>query len=194
MVVRLLLAPPLRRMRAFVQLLRVPADLASLASALTARLAMAERSQVGKLDMMYNAVADAVNHRAGDLQEASLRRDIAAYFDAPADTSTECVRKPSPVRVFGSQFTFLVKSETTPSMQVILTPQYLASDIRALLRQARDTLPTSLCVARVLHGLQSAHVSADVWRKNGMWGKHAAVDFQVVRAAAERELAAAGPS
>ena len=68
--------------------------------------------------------------------------------------------------------------------------KYLSGDIRALLRQARETLPTSLSVARVLHGLQSAHVSADVWRRNGMWAKHAAVDFDVVRAAAEREMAA----
>ena len=72
---------------------------------------------------------------------------------------------------------------------MLQSTKYLSGDIRALLRQARDTLPTSLCVARVLHGLQSAHVSADVWRRNGMWAKHAAVDFEVVRAAAEREMA-----
>ena len=64
--------------------------------------------------------------------------------------------------------------------------------MRALLRHAGNTLPTSLCVARVLHGLQSAHVSADVWRKNGLWGKHAAVDFQIVRAAAEEVIRARG--
>ncbi len=72
------------------------------------------------------------------------------------------------------------------------TSQYLVSDIRALLRQGRGTLTTSRSVARVLHGLQSSHVSADVWKRNPAWGRHANVDFEVVLRAAAAELAATG--
>jgi hypothetical protein len=41
----------------------------------------------------------------------------------------------------------------------------------------------------VLHGLQSAHVSADVWRKHALWARHAAMDFNVVAAEAAAIMA-----
>jgi len=80
------------------QIQHQPDDIASLVSALAARLASAERSQVGKLDKMYNAAADAALLRSDAEQEASLRRAIAAYFDAPADASEDCSQIPAPVR------------------------------------------------------------------------------------------------
>ena len=72
--------------------------------------------------------------------------------------------------------------------QVKDTSQYLQSDIRALLRKSRDVLTSSRLVARVLHGLSSAQVSADVWRRDPAWGRHAAVDFNAVLRAVEAEL------
>jgi hypothetical protein len=74
--------------------------------------------------------------------------------------------------------------------QVKQTSQHLLGDIRALLRQSRDVLTSSRLVARVLHGLSSPHISADTWRRNPAWGKHAAVDFDAVQRAADTELAA----
>jgi len=150
------------------QVLHVPADPAALAGALAARLGGAERCQVGKLDALYSAVAAAVLCKEPAEQEAVIRTDVAAYFEAAVDAD-------------GSHPPALVKQ----------TSNYLTTDIRALLRQGRDTLTTSRSVARVLHGLQSSHVSADVWRKNPAWGRHAAVDFQTVLRVAAAELAAA---
>ena len=74
--------------------------------------------------------------------------------------------------------------------QVTQSSQHLVSDIRAVLRQARDVLTSSRLVARVMHGLSGAHITADAWRSNPAWGKHARVDFNAVLRAAEAELAA----
>lgn len=79
---------------------------------------------------------------------------------------------------------------TRRAVQVKQSSQHLLGDIRALLRQARDVLTSSRMVARVLHGLAGAHVSADAWRHNTAWNRHAAVDFNAVMRAAEAELTA----
>ena len=77
----------------------------------------------------------------------------------------------------------------TPALrQVKQGSQYLVADIRSLLRQGKKSLTTSRSVARVLHGLTSSQVTAEVWRQNPSWGKHAAVDFQAVMRACEAEM------
>ena len=168
------------------QILRMPSDMAALATALAARLRSAEQCQVGKLDCIFNASVAAALHKQPADQELELRSRITAYFEA--EGVAEAVAQPALVRFASCLARHAAHILRT---QVKQSTPHLMSDIRAVLRQAGDVLTSGRAIARVLHGLAGPPIKADVWRQNPAWGKHLCVDFNAVLQAAEAELAAA---
>ena len=146
--------------------LRFPAKKGALATALATRLAEAEACQVGKIDTLFVAATASLAAPDSQGQETVLRQHIRTYFEAAE--GTECAPPPGIVKQASS---------------------YLAADIRALLRTGREALGTPRSVALVLHGLQSARVSAEAWRSHPSWGKHTAVDFGTVLRACRNAMA-----
>ena len=172
----------------------MPPDLAALAAALADRLAEAERCQVNKLDALFSIMDAASRAASREEQERIIRAHVRAYFDADADAQAQ--PPPALVRPWSACYLpaagLTTRARTALLRQVKQSSHYLVADIRSLLRQGKKSLTTSRSVARVLHGLTSNQVTAEVWRQNPSWGKHAAVDFQAVMRACEAEMKHSG--
>jgi hypothetical protein len=170
----------------------MPPDLSALAAALADRLAEAERCQVNKLDALFSIMDAASRAASREEQERIIRTHVREYFDADADAQAQpppaLVRPWSPCPLPAAHSRTDDAGAHLPPAQVKQSSQYLVADIRSLLRQGKKSLTTSRSVARVLHGLTSSQVTAEVWRQNPSWGKHAAVDFQAVMRACDAEM------
>ena len=140
---------------------RKPKSITELSSQLHSQLSQIEKSNVKKVEAIFQCMKSACEDHNLQLQPL-----LQQYFTVE-DLST----------FLGG----LAQEEPKP-------PQFLSTDLKLFLHENEGVVKTARACARVMSGIGSPGFPASIWCSNRFWGKYTHVDFEVILKAASEIL------